>query len=370
MRQTYLVTFHPSGPYFFGNDRIFRFRGDPTAGRQGDGIQTNPYYIVGENLPLQSTVFGAMRYLMLPEKGYDRVRQYADVIGPESYLPGKEELQQFGIIRSISPIFLYRECDGECFIPTPFDHAGGAVYHPFSNYRAVNTPEGEQYYTGEYHPKEYKSGSWMSLKDGSILTGLFSASVRIGINRGIDKEGFFKRSYVRLDERFSFAVLAELEKDIPDGTRDLVMLGQGKVPFTVRFTQYDGERLETRAASLLWRMREAVCVQKDGAETKLTGFKTLEMRYNPGFPAGAYPLTFTINGLYRGIPFAVTQTRSFRPLRTQGSSLKKDPGCRYLLLKAGSILIPGEKYTEQKQTIALMNASTIGMNRIVSETTT
>ena len=362
MRQTYLVTFHPSGPYFFGNDRIFRFRGDHTAGRQGGDIQTNPYYIVSENLPLQSTVFGAMRYLMLPEKGYDRIHQYADVIGPESYLPGKEELQQFGIIRSISPIFLYRECDSEWFIPTPFDHAGGAVYHPFSNYRVVNTPEGEQYYTGEYIPKEYKSGSWMSLKDGRILTGLFSASVRVGINRGIDKEGFFKRSYVRLDKRFSFAVLAELEKDIPDGTRDLVMLGQGKVPFTVRFTQYDGERLETRAASLLRRMREAVCVQKDGAETKLTGFRYCL--------SDAVVFDDSTDGLYRGIPFAVTQTRSFRPLRTQGSSLKKDPGCRYLLLKAGSVLIPGEKYTKQEQTIALMNASTIGMNRIVSETTT
>lgn len=362
MQQTYLVTFHPSGPYFFGNDRIFRFRGEQAAAGREDGIQTNPYYIVGENLPLQSTVFGAMRYLMLPEKGYDRAQQFADVIGPESYLPGKEEIQHFGIIRSISPIFLYRECDGDWFIPTPFDHAGGAVYHPFSNYCAVKTPEGEQYYTGDYHPKEYESGSWMSLKDGSIMTGLFSASVRIGINRGIDKEGFFKRSYVRLDEQFSFAVLAELEKDIPNGKSDVVMLGQGKVPFTVRFMRYDGERLETSAARLLRRMREAVCVQKDGAETKLTGFRYCL--------SDAIVFDENTDALYRGIPFAVTQARSFRPLRTQGSSLKKDPGCRYLLLKAGSILISGEKYTEQEQTIAQMNASTIGMNRIVSETTT
>ena len=40
-----------------------------------------------------------------------------------------------------------------------------------------------------------------------------------------------------------------------------------------------------------------VSVTLDGnTETKITGFKTLEMRYNPGSPEGAYPLTFTVNG--------------------------------------------------------------------------
>ena len=63
----YKISFIPSGPYFFGNEKSFIY-----PGSENDKFGTL-YYIKGENLPSQSTVLGALRYILLPEKGYDKL---------------------------------------------------------------------------------------------------------------------------------------------------------------------------------------------------------------------------------------------------------------------------------------------------------
>lgn len=91
----YQLTFTPQGPYFFGNEKTFSFVGEPA---QYGAL----HYIRGERLPAQSTVFGALRYLLLPEKAFARAAQSAQLIGSESFRMGAEG-QSFGAIKGVSP---------------------------------------------------------------------------------------------------------------------------------------------------------------------------------------------------------------------------------------------------------------------------
>ena len=108
---TYLVRLTPQEPYFFGNEKCLAFDdGNPR------GQMTNRYYIKSERTPLQTTLLGAMRYILLPEKKYNFGKEY---IGEESFNIEKD-FQSFGVIKKISPLFLLK--GNKRLIVTPFDH--------------------------------------------------------------------------------------------------------------------------------------------------------------------------------------------------------------------------------------------------------
>ena len=69
MSKTYLLTFTPQEPYFFGNEKSFTYPGQKNGGQYG-----NRYYVKSEQTPSQSTLFGALRYLMIPVKKHNYVR--------------------------------------------------------------------------------------------------------------------------------------------------------------------------------------------------------------------------------------------------------------------------------------------------------
>lgn len=71
----------------------------------------NRYFIKSERMPLQTTVLGTLRYLLMPVKnaGYsysseERMRNAA-VIGPDSFVIGST-VQSFGAIKKIHPLYL------------------------------------------------------------------------------------------------------------------------------------------------------------------------------------------------------------------------------------------------------------------------
>ena len=68
-------------------------------------------------------------------------------------------------------------------------------------------------------------------------------------------DGLFKREYKRLKDGFAFAVIADLDKEIAEGTEDVVMMGQSKVPFVARFSQYTGPSLEDKVQAILKKTR-------------------------------------------------------------------------------------------------------------------
>ena len=105
MSRTLKIELKPIGPYFFGNDRIFHYGKDDIS-----RIGGSKYFIRSEKIPLQTSLFGVLRYLGI----LDKKMQIAPLseedkknIGKESFEYEKEQ-QVFGEIEKLSPLYLKR----------------------------------------------------------------------------------------------------------------------------------------------------------------------------------------------------------------------------------------------------------------------
>lgn len=331
----YILELTPSGKYFFGNEKGFSY----------DDKGKNNYFIRSEDLPLQSTVFGALRYLLLPEKGYGKAAEYSNVIGSESF-DITEENQDFGRIKSISPIFLLK--DDEWFVSTPFDHNGEAeadVYTPFDKYEEMLTIKGDRIFTCQYNSKEGIVHSFMSLNDGHLENELFGSDIQVGINRKNQENGFFKKEYKYLKKGFSFAVIADIEDDSLDGKTESVLLGQGKTPFVAKFKLYNGD-------SLISKVEKTISEKRNNS-------KYNNLVY---FLSDYYLADNSIDELYEDTLFGIVETRDYRSFKTIGQSVKKGSELLHLI-KAGSILISDDNYRLLNENL---NAKKAGFNFIVN----
>ncbi len=227
---SYLVRFTPLEPYFFGNEKSFAF-GEVMTQKSGN------YFVSSEDTPSQTAILGSLRYCCLDtineDYSFDK-----NVIGPCSFKM-TERKQNFGVIRSISPMFL---TDGrDYYLKTPFDHImrncdSNGSYTPFQmkNYKKVSTSEGSRYLPQDYVAKEGIADSYVNLRTREISTGLFSSNTRVGIKKSSVQEGFFKREYKILEKDFSFAVFAVIEKNMQN---KIIYMGQGKSVFSVTFEE-------------------------------------------------------------------------------------------------------------------------------------
>ena len=237
--KTYLVTLTPQEPYFFGNEKTFLFDKEKNQGQRG-----NSYYIRSERTPLQSTLMGMMRYILMPYKDYQHPQENALVIGGESFRIDAEG-QSFGVMKKIYPLFLMK--DGIKLVKTPLDcQPNGEAYTPFSNYAAIETDKGEKLFTPDYDSKEGLADSYMNLSDGTLVPAgkIFGTETRVGnlkATSGKNEKGFFKKEYIYLMNDYCFAFYAELDENavLPKDGKTQAFLGQGKSLFSVSFTEQE-----------------------------------------------------------------------------------------------------------------------------------
>ena len=153
MSECYLLKLQPMEPYFFGNEKTFSF--DPQTPAD------NLYFIRSERIPLQTTVLGALRYLLMPVKNsnyrYTQCQQQQNegIIGPASFQIEGEK-QSFGTIEKISPLFLMK--GQEKYVRTPFNHNTKETeyYTPLSNPCEVTTDQGKQWFYPDFSAKDGK----------------------------------------------------------------------------------------------------------------------------------------------------------------------------------------------------------------------
>lgn len=350
----YKITLTPSGPYFFGNENTFKYQ-------KSKQKEDNPYFISGEDVPSQSTVFGSLRYILLPEKGFDKLCDLHNVkaVGEIGFDMDREEVQTFGAIKRMSAVFISKE--DELFVPTPFDHNCDKeekmildtkevpIYTPFSEYYEIETLDGKKLYTKEYNAKEGISCSFMSVKDNHLEKDLINSNVRVGINRKTTKDGFFKKEYKSLKPGFAFCVFAEIENDNLFFTEKvyLVSMGQGKIPFAVKF-----EKTET-----IQDIEDVYGIIKEAILKKSVAHKRF------------YCLSDMVvgNTLYEKMKFAIVMTRNHR-------SFKRIPGkyskgaVLHRLVKAGSIFFADDIKLEDfaYSTISQRNSFNIGYNQVIT----
>lgn len=223
----FLVTFKPLDEFAFGMERNFKYEGLTVEGQVS-------YFVRSSYMPEQTTILGSLRYAVLANKKLIRSDfQYRDdkekvteLIGGESFDFNKDN-QKFGVIESISPVFLINQGKGqkEYIIRNPLNNkAQGHGLLPMklgsekitTSYGAIRLPD-----KGQYDAKSGLSENFINLETGEILEDIFQSHIITGNRKngyqGNRKEGFFKREvyYVKngQDTDYRFAVIVRSKKD-------------------------------------------------------------------------------------------------------------------------------------------------------------
>lgn len=350
---TYLVRLTPQEPYFFGNEKNLEFKGQKNRGQM-----TNRYYIKSERTPLQTTLLGAMRYVFLKEKTFDLSNEN---VGSESFKIEKD-FQDFGVIKSISPLFLLK--GNERLIVTPFDHLKAkkekkvvdgeekeirykmTTYTPFTNYEKISTADGEKWFTPDFDVKEGLTDSYVYI-DGEARKivksdEIFSYVTRVMINKTQDKKAFFKKDYVTLDKDYSFGFYLELDESKMDKkeiekhikSQTFVYLGQGKSLFSLKFEEAEND-IESKIKALI-------------GENKVYCFGD----------------TLACNYIYKAAKFAVVDFRDYRAYATNSDGKVEKGGTLYKLIKAGSVFISDDT---SKIVCSHANCEQIGFNIMIKQ---
>ena len=250
MRQSYLIRLRPLEPFLFGGEHNFDY---------GTKRQTpQRYYICSEDRPSQTTLFGTLRYAVLAANDAlitaygdrEQIERVRELVGPASFDIAQEE-QDFGVIGSISPLFLlHHEGDRiHTLVPLPMNHGfreENPLYVPCTmveDREALTNRSFTPLYAEDRSLKHIFKG-WVSTEEGKIFPydAILADHLQVGIDSHrtediFDQEGgFFKKSkLIFRDKRDAFAFYAEMEltpaaeeaffSGIP------VTMGQGKTPF-------------------------------------------------------------------------------------------------------------------------------------------
>lgn len=348
------ISLKPLEPYFFGNERNLFYEGINAK------VQTKAtsYFVKSEDTPLQSTLFGVLRYMGIVEKNASFKLSQTDIenIGAYSFQL-KKKGQSFGKIKQISSLYLEDEND-ELYIRVPADQEQfeesdtEKIYKGFQTFseNPVATQNGTRYIP-KVNLKEGFFDGYMRVEDGLCVPSsmIFQRIVRTGININEKTDAFFKKEYCFLNG-FRFVFYAEVEDDFPKIKDSYVKMGQGKTAFSVKVTELAGEKYH---------------------EKELTG-----IRVSSPFPTKAEKVVLLsetyvqdVKELYACCYFVHSDTRDYRAMETVYNA--KNQRQRYKkqevllkLLKAGSVFwVRPDKIEEFIKILDDKEAQIAGFNR-------
>jgi len=340
----------PLEPFFFGNDRTF-FYGEDDIKRVG----RRSYYVRSEKTPLQTTLFGVLRYLGIREvkNNYDISEDKAN-IGSASF-SYTDKAQTFGRIQSISPLYLTTD-GGEIYMPVPADHKiSESEYSPFGDYKEVNTTVGIQYLPMDYDVKAGLAHGFINVKTGKVISDddIFYGEVKTGIDINREKEGYYKMEYIRMNPDFSFAFQATVEDEFPETEKRIVYMGGKKSAFIASVDKTEKASPEENFRSLLQNhARPILYVASDSILHDTNGIAGIEAVENNSV-------------------FSVVDYKTAREYVTNyGERKQKDRFTKsqrlYRLIRAGSIFIPKPgKVEEISNLFKDEHFNIIGMNHYI-----
>lgn len=385
----YSCSFTPIGQYFFGGEKTFPF--DPTG-----QAQKKVYYITSEDFPSQSTVFGAIRFMLLEKAGLLnngitssssvdlRARQDA-LIGRDGFsMDKKDSCSPYGILKCISPVYIYDKKTGQRLIPAPLNHKvrhrddrdntcsgkgpetqvsqndQNRSYEPLSMkyLNGISTDLGEAVLIPDnYDAKAGLTDGFLSLDGKNTLVergSVIGALTQTRIAREMDEGGFFKMSYKYLKGDYAFSVMVEV--DIPDGIKGqggayspfkeqgIVYLGMEKSTFRYDVTEID----EGRSFEL----------EQDVSKIHMTDIDDIQVYY-------ALSDCYRKKGMKSTAMFWILQKANLRTLVKQSgtdyrSSMKKSR--LYQMIQAGSVFYV--KKGEPDETVFLEQFDCPGLKQV------
>lgn len=342
----YLVKIRPLEPYFLGTEQGFS---DADMQTPAD-MQTSKkisYIATSGSVPSQTTILGVLRYLVLSAAGMAKAdfsyspeekQRMARLIGRESFSFSSDGVQDFGVIREISPVFVMR--GQQLLVPTPGCLAWDKADEPHemklgmeleTSFGKIPLPEGR-----EYNAKLGLCGNWYNLDTHRVERDIFSSALN---TCNSSQDAFFKKEYYRMKEGCCFAVLLELEDSFPMPNSMVGKMGRGFSAFRFDFEPW-AEETRNVGEILTQRVQEA--------------FQNLEGSWDYALsdlvPKGGSPAS----------RFCVVSKKAVRNIQTRLEEEKKMSvsACQVNLIQAGSVFL--DKAPELRE-----NGTQIGYNRIV-----
>lgn len=341
MMSKYFITLKPVEKFFFGGDINF-FSSDT--------------YIVKSNIfPQQTTILGMLRKEILiiknlikrrweyDEKDKEKIKE---IIGKNSFNVEENNEQNFGIINSISPIYLY---DGkDLYIKIPKDHKiGGQEYTllEFSKNK-YKTSFGDIRIPNDYDAKAGISNDFLNISSLEVkkFCDIFKEDERVGIKKGkngkTEEDAYFKEISYRLIDNFMFAFEVEIKDDAGINLNDyksIVTIGSAESMFIL-----EAERIE---------------------ETKINFNEQIYKSNNKIILlSDAY---VDDRSIYEMCYFTICDAVEFKNITTNYSRQNKlsKTSDNYIFLERGSVLFPKEeKLEEVKNLLNKPNLVKVGYN--------
>ncbi len=348
----YLVKFRPLEPYTFGTDQTFEY---PERGREGKTGKES-YFVLSGTVPAQTTILGALRYLALKHRDYlhtdfhyDNLSKVQETVGPESFSFDAEAPQQFGVIHSVSPLFLSR---GErVLIRNPFhNRAGDNGYRPMRLTGEIWTSHGEIALPAkdEYKAKEGCAGGYIDIESKAVYGDdrIFRSVTLPGNQKTSDAENraYYRRQMISLSPGYEFAVYVDAAPDAFPAD-SVAYMGQKRAAFRVTAAPFATDEPGTAAEILERQVRAAFA---DGSEPWFYALSPLRIPSGTAFKS-----------------FCIVEETSQRNLTTDYKAptpihkLKRST-VRYNLVRAGSVF-----HSARPEIPPGQNCQTIGYNSVV-----
>ena len=256
---TYLAIMTPEAPYTFSTDQKSKYANakDGSTGKES-------YYITSNLFPEQTTLWGMMRLLLLEQAGKvksdfnydgDELEKIRNLIGEESFKFESPKEQDFGKLKSISPVFLCetdKNGNIQYIVKNPMCNTSKECFEALAMEKTdVCTDFGTISMPEKFDAKEGAAGGYVNLHTKKFYDndGLFISVVQAGNQKNENGKlkkkdrndgAFFRRVRYMLKNEGStvrsFAFFVEVADDVKLSS-DLVTVGAGKNVFSIRFIE-------------------------------------------------------------------------------------------------------------------------------------
>lgn len=221
----YLITLTPLQPYLFGGDTTFG---------QKDDEKNSSYLVKSRQFPQQSAILGMLKKEIMTQSVVltKKVRgEWVDkhqkqeairLVGDEKFDIASTSPQNFGAIKSISPVFLINNTK-------KYIKKVNIDKYPYEDGLLQN-----------YNPKENIYDNFVCLEDNTTLKSdkIFKSIEQIGNSKQDEKDSLFKKISYILKDNFKFAFYLECDYELKDS---IVTLGADQSSFKLTVTHDDSK---------------------------------------------------------------------------------------------------------------------------------
>lgn len=254
---SYLVKMKPMDTFAFGTDVKFHYKGESDESKSS--------YITKSNMiPPQTTILGMLRFMVLDTKDKlsDSSKEEAgepldEYIGKASFQFDKED-QEFGYIKSVSPVFIMKETQNhqyDKFVKNPIHNIKsieqdwhfiqmsdqnnsttiGNIALPVEDLKGLKN-------TDLFINISSKNKETEMLCNEDIFTSEYE--VRTSKTTDKDQQIFFKQQMFKMKDSFSFGFYVELDNDFKPKSKSPYFVGQNHSTFCISFTEEKDNLIE------------------------------------------------------------------------------------------------------------------------------